>query len=324
MKTILIILSLTLLISSCNKPVKGPPNIIAKDTAKEIVAQTVDKPYIPVSKRPTGEVLKGFKICNCYHFPFYQGKFFIDYRDMFTSSKFNEAGLVIEEYTYGDSDSIITSRTVKKYDDKCRLIDTETFGESGKKEYHALYKYDEKGNIIQWKFQNNETASWSTIKYKYVYKDTSLIEEWINEKGSFKLLVSYFYDNNCRLIREISWTFYNYAEYDKRYIYVPNGQLKEVHSYFSSGKLADKTYKNYDSKGKLFEEITYVPVKNSFAISRKVLYDDFGNTIDNIEYRQDGREYNRYTSKFNSVGKEIESIEYKDGIPVSKYVSLYF
>jgi hypothetical protein len=222
---------------------------------------------------------------------------------------------------YKLSDGSITGKDKRKYDDNGNLIEVNHSCDStGNNCYKYIYKYDEKGRMIE-HIQYNSFALLDT-KYTYKYDDKdNLIEEnyfTYNSKGvTNHIKETYKYDNKGNEIEKI--ILHVDVNISKKLLskYDKNNKVIEENWYNSEGPDSKSFYKysnNYKKlKLKCFSE---EDILTKMTIEK---YDDKGNIIECKEYNSEKElgwhQEIRYV--YDNKGNWIKKTEYRNKTPYS-------
>lgn len=186
------------------------------------------------------------------------------------------------------------------------------------------YEYDSDGDLYATREYDADAAAGC---YEYIYDKNGnmLAQNWVEADGSKTSLVSYEYDDNGNLIKEISFgivedeivtSYENEAD--------ASGKLISCNIYNNSGEyLAKRTYEYHDN-GIVKKETRYLP---DGTLEEEVFYDEQGNMLED-KYYQNGQIYihtmfeyeydeqgnrTKYVSKGDAPQRIITYKNYYDG-----------
>ncbi len=188
------------------------------------------------------------------------------------SSMYNEKGNIIEETYY--EDGILEAKTTYKYDKKGNKIEFNQYDSDGSLVFKTTYKHDEKGN----EKEKNDWNSDGSLDVKYIYK--------YNEKGN---KIEECYDEDGVLLETSTF------KYDE------GGNETEHIEYDSKGSLLRKETCKYDKKGNRIEASDY-DSDGSFIHKWTYEYNEKGNAIEK-SYNHFGGSKSKYTYKHEEYDK---------------------
>lgn len=196
---------------------------------------------------------------------------------------FNEKGDITKKYEY-NSDGILHSKYTFKYNKKKEITANNgeealsIIGKNKLEKYHNIYKYDNRGNIVEHSYYKSKTFL-SRYTYKYS-KEGNKTEE-----------------NYYKSIDEL--------KSKKKFIFNDKGNVIEEYLYKSNGELEYKYLSEYDDKGNKIKMQTNKP-DGSLVYRTTFEYDIYGNIIS-------GRGYT-YKYEYDKNGNWISKIEFLDNV----------
>lgn len=217
--------------------------------------------------------------------------------------KYDDKGNKIEEGIY-NVDGSLREKTTFKYNIKNHVTEfVRSAGEGvGVK---MLYKYDEKGNMIE-EGTYNAAGSWrETTTHRYDSVGNKIEDAHLNNEGNVLSKINYKFDNKRNnieaLIQRMDGTSCKFIfKYDNR-----GNKIEEV--FTNNGKQEWRNTFKFDGKGNKVEENAYGP--NGTVFNQKVLsikYDSKGNKIEevNSDFRNNTTDQYEYDNTGNWIKKK--------------------
>lgn len=185
--------------------------------------------------------------------------------------KYNEKGNITEVILY-DSDSKTTDLRRFEYNDKGEKFRGTSITDS-KLETKDIYKYDNKGNIIECKSYNIGGTLESYFTYKYDNKGNVTILNY-NSDGTLKNKDIFIYDNKWDIVEDNMYDSEENLQYKNIYKYDNTGNLVKKNSYDSEGNLLEKyTFKyEFDNKGNWVKRIVFLDNAQELISTREYEY----------------------------------------------------
>ena len=268
------------------------------------------------------KVKDDFKECKVYYYNFNNGKIDINSKMIDEIRKFDNNGNEIESihYSHFFNKSQISNIYLYKYDDKGNLIEKNMFTYYDSIETNIQYIYNEKGykniQIFRKKKNKNNYLEERTGIYKLDNFGREINLIWYQDSLLYSIIFSHYNENG--IITEE--TFYKIdstlnkqltLEYkEKGLITESNIALKIMWNY------------KYDNLGNKIEEIYYNET-GSFEQKYTFLYDEFGNLLEKLNLKNDSTILYRYSYKYDGSGNLIEYIAYKLNEPFMKKEYFY-
>ena len=132
----------------------------------------------------------------------------------------------------GKYEQVLDMKRIYRYDDKGNQIEYAWYGADGKLMSKSLFKYDDKGNQIEraWYGADGKLKNKTLYKYKY------------DGKGN-----------------KIEWAWYADGNLERKFLFQYDGKGNQIEKawYGADGKLQGKFLSKYDDKGKKIEETRY-------------------------------------------------------------------
>ncbi|MBR5532006.1 MAG: hypothetical protein IKU59_01670 [Bacteroidales bacterium] len=249
---------------------------------------------------------------------------YYDKYNIYYTIKYNPEGYIIEELNYNHRGNLLSKIIYNYYPDENR---TEWVGYDsyGKLIERYLFTYNLSGSILEckgyrsdgeleYKTKSVNDANGNRIDYELM----CYYEEPNSEKWLFK------YDSDRNIIEEANYSFCENEwsiNNTYKYKYDANGNRIEVSTYNPEGIMLGKTTTKYDSFRNIIEKIVY---GSDGKIDNKYItkYNSEGNKKETAKsFIRDGNKYTETTRKFNSKGKIIESVSYKGGKLIKKFIA---
>lgn len=196
---------------------------------------------------------------------------------------FNDTGNIFEEDYYGLNDDF-KYKDIYKYDDKGNLIER---NRNNLTSYKNSYVYDEKDNIIEDSGYNSNSNSYEKTTFEY------------DNKGN--IIVKTRFDINDSLISRDT------CKYDTK--------GNKIESRFYTKSTALKLSYKYDNNGNRIEEYWCWLANSSFMKKIISKYNDKGNVIEAYSYKADGSIDNKFTYNYDydEAGNWIKKTPFENG-----------
>lgn len=197
-----------------------------------------------------------------------------------------------------------------KYDDKGDVIERCFYDQEGSVDRKDIYKYDKKGNLIEIDTDNMEGGLHNKRIYKYDNRG-NMTYLYYNFPSDF---MTYRYDDKGNMIEEREYLF-SKIRYKFVNKYDDKGNRIERYEYSPEGRLKWKTSYRYDDNNNLIEERDYDPKKLIKTITYQ--YDEKSNVIGEKVYGSNGNLRYKYTYQYeyDERGNWLKEIWYKDEKP---------
>jgi len=202
---------------------------------------------------------------------------------------YDKAGNLLETITY-TGDGSIAKKVSTEYDKKNQLIKSSEYSTSfGELLLNKIDKmeYDKDGNKVREIALDAEGKKWGSGEWKYDKRGNEI--EWVNltESGEIKVRQTFHYTKKNVLTTRKTYDkdekLTDEANLDKY------GQPLTLIRYDDSGNISRKSGKRYDKYGNVTAELSYDPDgAESVNVEFKYSYDDKNNWIEQIIY-QDGK-----------------------------------
>ncbi|MBN2174304.1 MAG: hypothetical protein JW731_09240 [Bacteroidales bacterium] len=227
--------------------------------------------------------------------------------------KYDEEGMVEEKYVY-------------KYDDQGKLIEELTYLTEDEIVGHKTFDRDENGEITK-AYVHYHDGSYDTEKYTYNAAGKLLEKITIDTDGEYESKETSIYENDRIIKREeydgdeliLEETFEydddgNLAGHTKWS--VQEDQINYVNSFDGKGnvikslkynnldQLIGKTTYTYNDQGKIAQITEEMPHTTA---TTKIIYDTWGNAIQQTETNENGLVNNHVERKYNENNQTIES-----------------
>jgi len=222
---------------------------------------------------------------------------------------FNKEGLFIYHNFYESYESLST-KSIYKYDDKGNPIEWNNYKTDGSLDHQETFKYDDEGNMIESAEYNFDGSLMSKINTIYDDKGNKIGHFYYKSHGKYYVYFGKQLKNYTRL-------FYYYT-YDE------NQNLIEEYNYNSDGRLESLSKFKYDNKGNRIELNTY-KADNTLESRITTKFDEKGNEIEVNFYNANGILYTKSVSKYDTTGNRIEYYHYNtnDNSEVSLDAKVY-
>lgn len=203
------------------------------------------------------------------------------------------------------------------------LIFTHLYDEDGNKtefcRYDNFLDYDDPSNEIKHKFHYenglitteevfyNQSQIGKTL-YKYDENDNVVSAHDVGESGEITLKVTFQYDERDNLLEKIIYEADGQSVLSKYvYKYDQEGNKIAYDEFESDGSFEAHQSFTYDNEGNLFEEKYH---NTDGSVSQVITYDAHGNRIQNdsdvLSYRE------KYEYLYDDIGNWIETLSYKE------------
>lgn len=219
----------------------------------------------------------------------------------------------------GKYEQVLDSTSLFRYDDKGNQIDWAPYGIDGKLLWKSpcKYKYDNKGNLVE-RLVNAYGNEFDTREiFKYDAKGNMIKHTEYDDSGKLVSRKSYKYSAKENKIQMISYDPERLGFWPNtlhRYKYNAKGWLIEeiITDRFGVGKALEYwhcfKYK-YDKNGNRIEAAKYFNDNLEHKVLRR--FDDKGNEIERATYRDDGKLLEKSLYKYDDKGNKIEEVDYK-------------
>jgi len=189
--------------------------------------------------------------------------------------KYNKMGYTSEFNDYDQAGNLV-NKSLDKYDDKGRL--QEFIFENI--EFASLYirqisKYDENGHKIEDNSYNLDGSLSKTIVYTYDTRGNEIESNVHDSTGALSERYAYKYDNSNKLIQQEVFSLDGKLESRQIYKYDENGNTIERDAYYVISNVYEKEVNKYDARNNLIESIS----PSGKIIRTYVKYDKIGNWI---------------------------------------------
>ncbi len=234
---------------------------------------------------------------------------------------YNAEGLLFKEYNY-------------EYDGQDRLVKESVRYLGRRPRPRHVYRYNTKGDQIEYKSYNRDGSLDTKCVYKYNDKGQKTKETYYNAKGAINKQVLYKYDDAGKLIKYKALK--GDSSFDEMFVYTYNNQgykIKQVH-YNQEGK-ADKTWTYiHDALGNEIEErlckedgdlvlrTTYKYNVAGTKLLESCAYDSRGNLLEKFIRRKKDSKYvhqngdvSKEVYKYDLRGNWVRKIEYTNNVP---------
>jgi hypothetical protein len=183
------------------------------------------------------------------------------------------------------------------------LVEIRTNGFFGEEKYNyrAVWRYDNRGNIIEYTLYKNDTIQAKEFA-KYNEKNKPIEHKVYDATGKLFYQINNLYDKNGNEI-EYTWKSDYYSKKEK-YTYNPYNLLIEKQEFDENDKI-EKIYRyKYDVAGKLIEEnYSYKGVPKSKII---ITYNSKGEKTESVKYGENGNILVKETFLYHPNGKMPE------------------
>ncbi|MDF2381274.1 hypothetical protein JMG10_07345 [Nostoc ellipsosporum NOK] len=177
--------------------------------------------------------------------------------------------------------------------------------------YGSLTTFNNTGYRTEYnEFYGNDSLSYK-ITYTYNLKEKRADLAYFNKDLKPTITKRYFYNSKGYQIDQLEYTID--GKFDRRYAYKydERDNLTEISSYKNDGSLYSKTTYTYDNKNNLTFYLVETPgYANS---SRKYVYDDKGNAVEETWHDGRGVTTFKFVRKFDAKGNKIQETKYKGG-----------
>ena len=225
-------------------------------------------------------------------------------------AEYDDNGNSFLEKVYNFKDSI-ESKTYYKRDSLGKILAEIKFNSLGGFIREDLYKYDTFGNKIEWSTRDSSGSLrgkqiWEYDQQGKLFLDYGFRSQYGNTDSTIYRFDTISHKKVVKMRQSNSTTcFFTYNE---------NGDQIEMRIYDNlKNILEDKMVSCYDNRGNLLEDLWY---KNdtSLYITYKYKYDDDNNQIE-YYYHETDPKYNRKTTyKFDNRNNIIEEVEYNNSV----------
>jgi hypothetical protein len=276
MRTILFIVIIMLSLIGCSKISEQLNNDIIKYKLKGKVKSINEVSYKAEFK--SDELVLGER----------KRKILFDEYDKYLS--FNIEGNIVDQKLF-NTDGSLVSKFYHKYDSEGNLLEEYWYNSDGSLDQKHIYKYifDNSDKLVLIELYN---ASDSLIKKEaYNYNDSGELTSKFLYKpdGSLGEKESYKYDINGNLLELLNYDSDDILSTKTVYKYDSLGKIL-IDEWYTPDELMMVTIFEYDSMGNLDIEGVYLPQSNFSEIKKSVVFDDNGNWIKRVIYK------NRYPS----------------------------
>ena len=211
--------------------------------------------------------------------------------------RYGQQGNLLEELNY--SGEYLLEKNIYKYDDKGNRVEWVGYDADGKAEFKATDKYDEKGN-------RTEEAGYDAdgkVTYKHTYKydgkrNDRPVRSNSDDRGQVGVV---HYDAGGQITFEALF----------KHVYDKYGNILETMSYDTNGEIVVKSISKYDDKGNRIKKTIYVP-KVGFSGTRFVPTDEynwkFNYNLEGLNWEQQMLEKFYWKSKSKSLSDQAERI----------------
>lgn len=184
---------------------------------------------------------------------------------------FNQHGFKIKVV-----DCHINYKSLYKYDDKGRIIQKDLFKSDGSFYLKHLYKYNDKEEIIGKNIYFHDGSISSKVFYENNEKGQKKKELIYRSDDNLFNKNTYKYDNNGNIIEEKHYGSGDKCYYKKNYSYDNKGNLIEERRYGSDGKLERTLTIKYlfDKNWNWFKSIQLINNTTNFITEREIEYFD--------------------------------------------------
>lgn len=158
-----------------------------------------------------------------------------------------EKRLIEEVYQEGTQEE----KTIYKYDSNGRRHSHSIYGKDGNLLGRGVYKYNEMGKLIEEiekKYNSYNNIGWEDYQKLYKYDSKGNMIEYYSCEAGREEKTTYNYDSNGKLIKESqdSWVKYYYV-----YKYDANGRFHQRIRYNNNGSIVTVYVYQYDSIGNI-------------------------------------------------------------------------
>ena len=178
------------------------------------------------------------------------------------------------------------------------------------KTYASLTLYNNTGRYTEFQeLKADGTAFYKTL-YSYNMKEKKGEVTYFDKDGKSTGKYDYIFDDKGRKIEEIQYKLTGEVNRRYTYTYDENGNNTSMTGYKSDGTMSSKTTWGYDAKGNNTDWKLETP---GYATStKKNVYDDKGNKIDEITYNGRGEIKFHVTKSYDAKGNVLEERTYKE------------
>jgi hypothetical protein len=223
-------------------------------------------------------------------------------------AEYDDNGNSFLETVYNFKDSI-ESKTYYKRDSLGKILAEIKFNSLGGFIREDLYKYDTFGNKIEWSTRDSSGSLrgkqiWEYDQQGKLFLDYGFRSQYGNTDSTIYRFDTISHKKVVKMRQSNSTTcFFTYNE---------NGDRIEMRIYDNlKNILEDKMVSCYDNRGNLLEDLWY---KNdtSLYITYKYKYDDDNNQIEYYAFQKDSKNDSKTTYKFDNRKNIIEKVEYNN------------
>ena len=199
------------------------------------------------------------------------------------------------------------------YDEKGNLIEETFYDEEGNFVEKIGYKYDSTGKLIQMMHYSESGNALGWTQYEYAPGGEIVNEVYYDENGQISYWFGYAYNADGIVEKKI----YHESDGDIAYWYeydAAGNQLREIHN-SSNGKVNWWNELVYDEKGNVLSEVEY-DYRGKVNWRGEYSYDANGNRIKSVTYNKDDTISDWREHVYDREGKILKSTNYKyDGTP---------
>lgn len=181
--------------------------------------------------------------------------------------------------------------------------------------YGYLTRFNTTGYHTEYnEFLANDSLNYR-ITYTYIPKEKKAELRYFNKELKPTIHKTYLYDTKGNHIDQLEYAID--GQQDRRYMYTydDRGNVLTITGYKKDGSISSKTTYQYDNKNRRTDYLLETPgYANS---SRKFVYDDKGNLVEEFWYNGKGATDFRFVRSYDAQGNKIEETSYKgNGQPV--------
>lgn len=232
---------------------------------------------------------------------------------LFASCEHNSESIKITRKGYSGEELIgdIASVTISHYDLESK------FGEerAGNLKIEEKYVFNSIGNVIEYvTYHPNGIYKYSTTKRFYNEQDKLVKKVESHDDTTYYRETTYLYDSSGKQIEERFTDYFTFNEdvielvlYVKKHKYNSLGEISEIGSYDSYGRLESKIIVSYNANGKRTQASEY---NSDGDPVEKLIYSDDGNITERWIYNSDGDLKEKRTAIYDRKGNVIETCKY--------------